>query len=81
MRSGFEKTVMRYIEFREAISTALTRQPDGMTWKELRCRLRLPYKQPCPEWVACLEKEIGLVRKEKRGNAYIWKKRNPDHVY
>ena len=64
---------MRYIEFRDAIDHALADRPDGMTWKELRDSLELPYRRPCPDWVACLEKEIGLIRRQKKGNAYLWK--------
>lgn len=64
---------MRYTEFRDEIAKALRSHENGMTWKELREELDLPYKQPCPEWVASLEKEINLGRQDKKGNAYIWR--------
>lgn len=64
---------MRYTEFRDEIAKTLRSHQNGMTWKELREELNLPYKQPCSEWVASLEKEINLTRQDKKGNAYLWK--------
>ena len=73
MKSATKVNPMRYTEFRDTIKQALLLHPDGMTWKELQTNLKLPYRQTCPEWLGSLEKEIGLQRKVKRGNAYIWK--------
>jgi len=67
---------MRYSAFRTGIAAELGAKPDGMTWSELRETLHLPYLRPCPEWVKMLERDIGLTRNEKRGNALIWKLRN-----
>jgi len=64
---------MRYSEFRSAIQRELKANPDGLTWIQLRETLSLPYRTPCPTWVAQLEKEIGLERKNKVKNALIWK--------
>lgn len=64
---------MRYAEFRDAIKEELLRKPDGRTWAELRDHLALPYERPCPEWTACLEREIGLVRRKGEGRAFVWK--------
>lgn len=63
---------MTYAEYRANIQGALRKRPEGMTWKELKSELQLPYSQPCYEWMARLEKDIGLVRKEKRGNTLLW---------
>jgi hypothetical protein len=63
---------MKYTEFRDAIHQALS-QSHGMTWKELKKSLNLPYTQPCPEWIGRLEQEISLERKEKKGNSLVWK--------
>ena len=63
---------MKYTEFRDSIHCALAKSP-GMTWKELKDSLNLPYQQPCPEWMGRLEQEIHLERKEKKGNALIWR--------
>lgn len=53
---------MRYVEFRDLILKELKKHPEGFTWKELRDRLNLPYKRPCPEWTKRLEKEIGFIK-------------------
>lgn len=64
---------MKYTEFRDSIAQELKAHPSGKTWKELKRDLKLPYSLACPEWIARLEIEIGLERREKRGNALIWK--------
>ena len=66
---------MRYVEFRDAIRGELTNAPSGMTWVELRDRLGLPYERPCPEWVARLEREVGLSRAKGQGRAHVWRVR------
>lgn len=64
---------MRYIEFKELIRDALTRQPAGLTWAALKNSLDLPYERPCPTWVRRLEEEIGLTRTRRKGQrAYVW---------
>ncbi len=68
---------MRYVEFRNAIEEELLENRAGLTWAELRERLNLPYKQPCPEWVKRMEEEIGLSRARGTGRAYVWRIR-PD---
>ena len=64
---------MRYTEFKEKIRDELIKHPEGLTWKELKRNLNLPYERPCPNWTKRLEQEIGLIRVKGRGNAYIWK--------
>ena len=64
---------MRYVEFRDCIQKELLHTPAGLTWMELRDRLSLPYKQPCPEWVKWLERDIQLTRARGSGRAYVWK--------
>jgi hypothetical protein len=68
---------MKYTEFRDAIHQGLQANPGGYTWVQLREHLQLPYDQPCPTWVARLEAEIGLERKERLRGAYIWKLKPP----
>jgi len=63
---------MRYTEFRDKIRKALQRNPEGMTWKELKSGLNLPYERPCPDWVGKLENEIALTRQKGTGNALVW---------
>jgi hypothetical protein len=64
---------MRYTEFRDALRKELPRHPGGLTWTELKERLRLPYERPCPTWVKELEQEIGLKRIKGAGNAKVWR--------
>jgi len=63
---------MRYVEFRDAICHELGRRSDGLTWCELRDRLALPYRTPCPTWVRRLEVESGLKRRRGQGRALVW---------
>lgn len=63
---------MRYTEFRDLVFEDLRSRDQGSTWKELRARLELPYDNPCPEWVARMELESGLVRRKGIGKALIW---------
>jgi hypothetical protein len=63
---------MRYADFKEAIRARLLAEPSGMTWRQLKADLRLPYDRPCPEWTRLLEQEIHLVRRKRSGNALIW---------
>ena len=64
---------MRYVEFRDAIKSELRRVPAGLTWADLKKRLKLPYDVPCPEWVKRMEQEIGLSRKRGAGRAFTWR--------
>ena len=63
---------MTYIEFRKLIHNALQIIPNGLTWRELKDTLNLPYKIPCQTWIYQLEDEIQLVRTKGRSSAYIW---------
>jgi hypothetical protein len=64
---------MRYAEFRDVIREELRRNPAGLTWVQLRDRLRLPYDRPCPTWTRQLEQEIGLSRAKGASRALVWK--------
>ena len=67
-----ELFTVTYEAFKTAIHGGLTAAPSGLTWKELRARLRLPYDRPCPEWTRRLEQDIRLVRRKAGGNALVW---------
>jgi len=63
---------MTYEEFRDRIRTELQRNPDGMTWTELKRKLRLPQKVPNNKWVNQMMKDIGLTRtRADRGT--VWR--------
>ena len=66
---------MRYDDFRDVIRRELRRTRPGLTWTQLRDRLKLPYDRPCPAWTARLEKEIGLSRGRASGGgrSFVWK--------
>jgi hypothetical protein len=63
---------MRFTEFSSAIVEELRKQPQGLTWNQLRDQLALPYDRPCPTWVARLEREAGLRRTRRDGPALVW---------
>lgn len=62
---------MKYVDFKNAIRDELLRNPDGLTWQELKKRLELPYDRSCPSWVRLLEEEICLVRVKGQGRALV----------
>jgi hypothetical protein len=66
---------VRYVDFRDAIEKELRRNPDGLTWAELKQRLDLPYDRPCPTWVRQMARESGLSRARGTGRAHLWKVR------
>jgi len=63
---------MTYDEFRDKIRAELQRKPDGMTWTELKRKLRLPQKVPNNKWVSRMERDIGLTRVSEN-RRFIWK--------
>jgi hypothetical protein len=64
---------MQYVEYRDQIQRKLRRKTAGLTWKQLRDELDLPYDRPCPNWTKRLEDEIGLTRTKGQGRALVWK--------
>lgn len=64
---------MSYVEFRQLVLSELRRNPAGCSWRELRERLHLPYRQPCPTWTRRMEQEDGLTRTAGTGRALIWR--------
>lgn len=59
-----EKNKMSYEEFRDAIKETLEKNPEGLSWKEIKHLANLQQKVPNNRWVRWLERDIGLVRKE-----------------
>lgn len=53
---------MTYEEFRDAIKKELKANPNGLTWTQIKKKLRLPQKVPNNKWVHQMEKDIGLLR-------------------
>jgi len=66
------KPTMSYDDFKTKIQNELKANPDGLTWGELKERLKLPQTVPNNKWVRQMERDIGLLRvKEARG--LIWR--------
>ena len=63
---------MQYVEFRDCIQKELCRHPKGVSWAELKERLHLPYRRPCPSWIRRMENEVGLSRMRTSGQGLIW---------
>jgi bifunctional DNA-binding transcriptional regulator/antitoxin component of YhaV-PrlF toxin-antitoxin module len=63
---------MTYEEFRDSIQKELKKNADGLTWTEIRVKLKLPQKVPNNKWVRRMEKDIGLLRvRDLRG--VVWR--------
>ena len=65
---------MSYAEFKARISELLRSEPTGLSWTEIRQKLRLPQKVPNNLWVRMLMTDTGLIREFNRQNGKtIWK--------
>lgn len=63
---------MSYEEFRDKIEKVLKSNSEGLTWTEIKTKLKLPQKVPNNKWVRMMEKDIGLTRiKEQKGT--VWR--------
>ena len=63
---------MSYEEFRDKIENVLKKEPNGLSWTEIRKKANLYQKFPNNKWVAKLQEDIGLVREKIKGKP-IWK--------
>jgi antitoxin component of MazEF toxin-antitoxin module len=65
---------MTYEEFRDNISGLLKTEPDGLSWTEIRDRLKLRQKVPNNLWVRMMERDIRLIRMlDNKTAKTIWK--------
>jgi hypothetical protein len=63
---------MSYEKFKQIIKEELKKSPDGLTWTQIRERRPEIYQKfPANQWVAQMEKDIGLVRSKRAGKT-IW---------
>ncbi len=53
---------MTYEDFRGKIVQLLKLKPSGVSWTDIRERLKLPQKVPNNLWVRTMEQEVGLIR-------------------
>lgn len=64
---------MTYEKFKEIVQEELNKEPEGLSWTEIKNRRSELYQRvPNNLWVRTLEQEIGLAR-EKKGSKTIWK--------
>ena len=65
---------MTYEEFKKIIKEELGKEPEGLTWTEIKQRRpELYQKVPNNLWVRTLEQEIGLVREKRTDGKTIWR--------
>jgi hypothetical protein len=65
---------MPYEDFRDRIRTLLKSEPEGLSWTEIKHKLKLPQRVPNNLWVRTMDKEIGLVRKfDNTTGKTIWR--------
>ena len=53
---------MSYTQFRDKIKDILVDEPEGLTWTDIKEKLKLPQKVPNNLWVRMMERDIGLIR-------------------
>jgi hypothetical protein len=63
---------MSYEEFTSKIKDVLEKNPEGLSWTEIRNRCNLYQKFPNNQWVHRMEKDIRLKREKVKGKV-IWK--------
>ena len=66
-------TKMPYEEFRERIRETLQFSDKGMTWTEIRAKLKLDQVVPNNKWVRQMEKDIGLMRVKGSDGVIVWR--------
>jgi antitoxin component of MazEF toxin-antitoxin module len=66
-------TKMPYEEFREKVRHTLQYSDKGMTWTEIRGRLKLDQVVPNNKWVRQMEKDIGLMRVKRSDGVIVWR--------
>lgn len=70
---------MSYEEFKGKIFEILKTEPKGLSWTDIKNRLRLPQKVPNNLWVRMMERDIGLVRKlDAKTAKTIWRVQLPE---
>jgi len=64
---------MIYEEFRDKIKGLLQYNDKGMTWTQIRTRLKLDQVVPNNKWVRRMEKDIGLMRVKGTDGVILWR--------
>ncbi|MDG6991100.1 MAG: hypothetical protein JRM99_06725 [Nitrososphaerota archaeon] len=66
-------TKMSYEEFREKVKQTLQYSDKGMTWTQIREKLKLDQVVPNNKWVRQMEKDIGLMRVKRSDGVIVWR--------
>ena len=66
-------TKIPYPEFRDRVRQALQYSDKGMTWTEIRAKLKLDQVVPNNKWVRQMEKDIGLMRVKRSDGVIVWR--------
>jgi hypothetical protein len=65
-----------YDVFKKKVEAKLAQHELGLTWTEIKQKLKLKQKVPYNRWVKALEKDIGLRRiKDSRGMVWTLRRR------
>lgn len=65
-------TKMPYPEFRDKVKQTL-QYSDGLTWTQIREKLKLDQVVPNNKWVRQMEKDIGLMRVKRSDGVIVWR--------
>jgi len=66
-------TKMSYEDFRDRVKQTLQYSDKGMTWTEIRSKLKLDQVVPNNKWVRAMEKDIGLMRVKRSDGVVVWR--------
>lgn len=66
-------TKMPYPEFRDKVKQTLQYSDNGMTWTQIREKLKLDQVVPNNKWVRQMEKDIGLMRVKRSDGVVVWR--------
>ncbi len=66
-------TKMSYPDFRDKVRQTLQYSDNGMTWTQIREKLKLDQVVPNNKWVRQMEKDIGLLRVKRSDGVIVWR--------
>jgi antitoxin component of MazEF toxin-antitoxin module len=66
-------TKLTYQEFRDKVRQTIQYSDNGMTWTQIREKLKLDQVVPNNKWVRQMEKDIGLMRVKRSDGVIVWR--------
>lgn len=76
-----ESNEIPYYKFKSLVQELIKENKFGLTWQEIRDKLKLPQTVPNNKWVIQLERDIGLKRRKEGANTYWYLPENGVTVY